>query len=92
MSQLTLQLPEEVLNCLQREAERRHVQLDDVVLDAIRSYFNEDEPSQEELLDDLRQSMTDALAGRTHPAERLIDELRRKYPADDHYSGLCPDH
>ena len=83
MSQLTLQLPDDVLTRLQSAAERQQMPLDDLVREAIESYLNEDdEPAKEELLDDLRQSMLDAFAGRTRPADEVIEELRRKHQAN----------
>jgi predicted transcriptional regulator len=81
MSELTLQLPEDVINRLQSEAERQHVPLNDLVRQAIESYLG-GEPTKDELLEDLRQSMLDALAGRTRPADEVIEELRRKHQTD----------
>ncbi len=52
MSELTLQLPEDVLARLQSEAERQHIPLDDLVRAALES---------------LRESLHDALAGRVYP-------------------------
>jgi predicted transcriptional regulator len=87
MSKLTLQLPDDILTRLQSEAERQQIPLDDLVREVIENYLSgeDDEPTKEELLDDLRQSMLDALAGRTRPADEVIEELRRKHQsnADD---------
>ncbi len=81
MSELILQLPDEVLSRLQSEADRQQIPLDDLVRAAIESYLNDDEPTKDEILEGLRQSMADALAGRTYPADDLIAALRRKYPS-----------
>ena len=86
MSELILQLPDEVVNRLQSEAERQQIPLNDLVREAIESYLDEDEPTKEELLEDLRQSMLDALAGRTRPADEVIEELRRKHLANADHS------
>lgn len=43
---------------------------------------DEDEPTKEEFLADFRQGTLDALAGRTRPADAVIEELRRKYQRD----------
>jgi predicted transcriptional regulator len=78
MSELTLQLPDDVLIRLQSEAERQQVPLDDLVRAAIENYLNNDEPSKEAILESLRQSMRDALAGRVRPARAVLAELRRE--------------
>lgn len=78
MSELTLQLPDDVVTRLQSEAERQQIPVDDLVRAAIETYLD-DEPSKEDLLAGLRQSMSDALAGRTYPADDLIAALRRKH-------------
>ncbi|MEP7285964.1 MAG: hypothetical protein ABI947_09370 [Chloroflexota bacterium] len=41
-----------------------------------------EEPTKELLLEDLRQSMLDALAGRTLPAYEVIEALRQKRQTD----------
>ena len=80
MNKLTVQLPDDVLTRLQNAAERQQIPLDDLVREVIESYLAEDdEPTKEELLDDLRQGMRDAVAGRTRPADEVIEELRRKH-------------
>ena len=80
MSEFTLQLPDDVLTRLQSVAERQQIPLDDLVREVIEGYLDEeDEPTKETLLEDLRQSMHDALAGRTRPADEVIEELRRKH-------------
>jgi hypothetical protein len=65
-----------VLTRLQREAERHHIDVGDLVRGVIESYLDDDEPTKEEILENLRQSMLDALAGRTRPADEMIEELR----------------
>ena len=80
MSDLTLQLPDDVLNRLQHAAERQHIPLEDLIRKAIDSYLDEeDEPSKGELLRDLRQSMHDAVTDHIRPADEVIEELRRKH-------------
>ena len=75
MSELTLQLPEDVLARLQSEAERQHIPLDDLVRAALESYLDKDEPTKEAILESLRESLHDALAGRVYPAKaRLADQ------------------
>jgi predicted transcriptional regulator len=75
MSALILKLPNELLERLQDEATRRQVALDDLVKTAIIYYFDEDEPSKEEILAGIREAMQDALTGRVRPAHEFLDEL-----------------
>jgi predicted transcriptional regulator len=82
MSELSLQLPDDVLTRLQSEAERRQVPLDDLVRVAIESYLDQDEPTRDAILESLRQAMRDALAGRVRPARAVLDELRREIEND----------
>ena len=78
MSELTLQLPDDVLIRLQSEAEHQQVPVDDLVRAAIESYLNTDEPTKEAILESLRQAMRDALAGRVRPAHAVLAELRQE--------------
>ena len=89
MSELTLQLPDDVIERLNSEAERQQIPLNELVIEALEFYLedegdltDDDEPTKAELLEDLRQSFLDAFAGRTYPADELIEELRRKYGTD----------
>ena len=85
MSELTLQLPDDVMARLQREAKRQQMALDDLVLAALESYLNNDELTREAILESLRQSMHDALQGRVRPAHAVLAELRQgiRKQADD---------
>jgi len=82
MVEFTLKLPDEVLSRLESEAKRQQIPVNDLVREVIETYLDEDEPTKEELLADLRQSMIDAIAGRTRPADEVIEELRQKYPTN----------
>jgi predicted transcriptional regulator len=82
MVEFTLQLPDEVLDRLQDKAQRQHIPIHDLVREVIESYLDDDDLTKEEILENLRQGMQDALAGRTRPADEVIDELRRKYPSN----------
>ena len=42
----------------------------------------DDEPTEEELRASIRRSMQQALAGKTHPAEEALKEIRRELAAD----------
>lgn len=80
MSELTLQLPDDLLSRVRRKAESDQIPLDTLVRQAIEAYLDEEEaPTKESLLEDLRQSLRDALVGNTRPADEVIQELRQKY-------------
>ena len=75
MIELTLTMPDDLIERLQDEAKRRHVTLDDVIRTAILHFFDEDEPTKAEILAGLREAMEDALAGRVLPAHEVLDEF-----------------
>jgi predicted transcriptional regulator len=82
MVEFTLNLPDDVLERLQSEAEERQVPLADLVQTAIEYYLDDDEPTNEEILEDLRQAFRDVRAGRTRPAQEVMDEIRRELGLD----------
>ena len=73
--ELKLNIPDDLLATLQREAESRDMPLDTIVVDLLRDYF--DEPTDEEILQGIREGMRDALRGNTRPAREFLDELDR---------------
>jgi predicted transcriptional regulator len=75
-----LKLSDEVLEYLQRESENRRVPLDDVVSDVLADYF--EEPTKEEILAGIRQSMLDVLAGNVRPADEVLAELKQEFDFD----------
>ncbi len=82
MTELTLHLSDEMLERLRGEAERLNLPLDAVINTAIEVYLDDDEPTKEEILNSLRESMRDALAGRVRPAREVLAELRQEIAAD----------
>ena len=72
-----LKLPDEVLEYLQREAKHRQVPLDDVVSDVLADYF--DDPTKAEILDSIRQSLRDGLAGKVRPVDEVLAELKEEF-------------
>ena len=51
-------------------------------LDAKLAADVHDEPTKEEILQDIRTSMRQALDGQTRPAREALNEIRRKIEAD----------
>lgn len=83
MRELTLQLPDDMLKRLQSAADSQHVRVVELVQSAIENYLEgEEEPTNEEILDDLREAMRDALTGKTHPARAMLDEIRKDLARD----------
>ena len=78
--QITLNLSPEVLERLQEAAEARNLSLDVVINDAIQDYF--DEPTKEEILDTMRQSLHEGLAGQVRPVDEVLAELKAELDAN----------
>lgn len=77
---ITVHLPEDMLERLQREANRQGIAAEDLARRVIENYF--DEPTKEELLDGLKTAMEDAIAGRGKPARQVLEDIRREIEAD----------
>lgn len=73
---IKLKLSDEVLEYLQRESRNRKVSLDDVVSDVLVDYF--DEPTKEEILISIRESLRDGLAGKVRPVDEILGELKQE--------------
>jgi predicted transcriptional regulator len=83
MTQLTLQLPDDVFARLQDEAERRKVTLDVMVSTALERYWDEDgDLTEEEILASMRTAMEQALAGNYRPAHEVLDEIEAEEDDD----------
>ena len=82
MSVLTVKVPEKLLNRLQDLAEAQKLSLDEVVLEALENYAD-DEPSKEEILQTMRDSLKAALAGEGQDAFEALSELRDELAGDD---------
>jgi predicted transcriptional regulator len=77
---LKVELPDKIFQRLQDEAQRRNLPLDEMVSAALLDYF--DEPSDEEILNTIRESMQDALAGRVRPIDEVLAELKQEFDFD----------
>lgn len=74
MTELTLTIPDKLLERLQDEANFRQIPIDDLVQTALVHYFDEDEPTKEEILAGVREAIQDVLAGRVRPAREFLEE------------------
>lgn len=77
---IKLRLSDEVLEYLERESRNRKVSLDDVVSDVLVDYF--DEPTKEEILISIRESLRDGLAGKVRPVDEILAELKQELGLD----------
>jgi O-methyltransferase involved in polyketide biosynthesis len=85
MNKLTLTLQREVMARLRDEAARQNIPVEEVARRLIEEHFgfdDDDEPTKEEILEDIRQSMLDALAGRTRPFDEVLAELKEEFDFD----------
>jgi predicted transcriptional regulator len=80
--EVKLNLSDEVYQRLQSEAQRRHIPLDEVVSTVVEEYFEDEDLSDEEILESLRQAMKEALAGDVRPAREVLAEIERELGGD----------
>ena len=82
VTKIELQLPQEIYQRLQAEADRRQAAIDEVVRQAIDQYIDsldeefEDTPD-EKIEADLRQALQEAMTGQTVPAREALEVLRK---------------
>lgn len=82
MSEITVQISDDVLARLQDEAKRLNKPLEAVVNTAILYFLDDEEPTEEEILASLRAGMQQALAGNYRPAREVLDEIDREIDDD----------
>lgn len=70
---VTLNLPATIFAHLEREAQQRNLPIDDIISEVLADYF--DDPTETEILDGLKRSLQQAVAGQTRPAHDFLDEL-----------------
>ena len=79
MTTIELTLSDDLLERLQSESVRRNMPVAEVVNVALEQYFEDDEPSDEEILESIRQSMIEVLAGRVRPVDEVLAELKQEF-------------
>jgi predicted transcriptional regulator len=82
MVEFTVHIADDVMQRLKERAEHQERSFDDLVQAAIENFLDDNEPSKEEILEDLRIGMMEALAGKGRPAHELLEELRREFGAN----------
>jgi len=85
MTELTVQLPDDVLARIQDEANRLNVPVEAVVSTVLAQHFTDDDddypvedPTDEQILAMLREGIEQALAGNVRPAREVLDEIERE--------------
>lgn len=82
MTTLTIQLKlsDETLARLKEEAQERNLPIDVLISERLEDEFNE--PTEVEILETIRQSMRDSLAGNTRPVDEVLAELEDEFDFD----------
>lgn len=75
--EVKLNISDEVLEYLQREAKQRKVALAVVVSEVLAYYF--EEPTKEEILESIRESLREGLAGKVRPVDEVLAELKAEF-------------
>ncbi|MCY3980161.1 MAG: hypothetical protein OXG23_18820 [Chloroflexi bacterium] len=73
---LRLEISQEIASYLQEEARNRRISLDQVVGDVLTDYFAEQ--TEDEILEDIRIGMRQALIGEGRPAREVLAEVDRE--------------
>ena len=94
MTQLILELPDDLLARLQGEARRMNVPVETVVSTVlVRHFADEDEdnpyddPTDEQILAMVREGMEQVLAGEYRPAHEVLAELKAEFSDFDTNDG-----
>ncbi len=77
---LRLEISQEIASYLQEEARNRRISLDQVVSDVLTDYFAEQ--TEDEILEDIRIGMRQALIGEGRPAREVLAEVDREVTGD----------
>jgi len=74
--QIELNVSDQVLAYLKKEAGRRRIPIDVVISEVVEDYF--EDPTDEQILASLKQGMQQALAGNVRSAHEVLDELENE--------------
>lgn len=79
MTTLTIEISDETFSQLKALADDAQISVNHLVNNLIQaSLTDEDEPTDEEIIHDIRQSLKDYVAGNVRPLGDVLDELRRE--------------
>ncbi len=79
MTTLTIEISDELFSQLKALADDAQISVNHLVNNMIQaSLLDDDEPTDEEIIHDIRQSLKDYVAGNFRPLGEVLDELRRE--------------
>ncbi len=79
MTTLTIEISDETYAELKALADNSQMSVNHLVNHIIRAnLLDDDEPTDEEIINDIRQSLKDYVAGNVRPLGDVLDELRRE--------------
>mgnify|MGYP005853106443 CR=1 FL=1 len=80
MTTLTIEISDELFSQLKALADDAQISVNHLVNKMIHASLldENDEPTDEEIIHDIRQSLKDELAGNVRPLGEVLDELRRE--------------
>lgn len=80
MTTLTIEIPDATFSQLKALADDAQISVNHLVNNMIQAGLldDDDEPTDEEIIHDIRQSLKDYVAGNVRPLEDVLDELRRE--------------
>jgi predicted transcriptional regulator len=83
MTTLTIEISDETFTQLKALADDAQISVNLLVNNMIQSNLvDDDEPSDEEILQSIRRGMIQALNGEGRPAREVLDEIDREYEAE----------
>jgi len=84
MTELTIQLPEDLIDRIRIKAEHEQISPDVIVQSALAVYLDQadDEPTDEEILKSIEQSFIDAKAGRVRSYDEVMAYLKEEFGFD----------
>lgn len=81
MTEFTFEMPDDVRERLQLESERRNLTIEALVNVALAQFLDDeaiDDPSEEQILADMRESLKEIAAGNYRPAHEVLDEIEQE--------------
>ncbi len=81
MTELTIHLPDELMERIRMKAENEQVSTDIIIRSALVTYLD-DEPSDEEILKSIEQSLLDVKEGRVRSYDEVMAYLKEEFGFD----------
>lgn len=82
MTEVTIQLPDELMERLRLKAEHEQVSAEMIIRSALAVYLDDDEPTDVDILNSIEQSLLDVKEGRVHSYEELMTYLKEEFGFD----------